>query len=176
MYLTGDLALSALGPVLGGAQEGEESIPEGGLSLEEGHTEVGRPAVEHADAEPEERTEMVESVDPFEDNTRAASAVEEVQPPVPATGVETLGDDKKVPDVENVAPAAPVEPKAADEEGKEWPDTETLEKEAEEAARNGQVKEDVVTEPPPTPAEGISEENAAVDAAAMKEEEKPKEQ
>lgn len=160
MYLTGDLALAALDPVLSGAQD-EDNLPEGELSLEDAHptTEL-EIAIADAAEEEENEQELVESVDPFEDEA------EVVEPEVPVENVVVLGDEEIVPDVEDVVQEAEQpsthppaeEEKPADEPKESWPETETLEKEAEEASKEGQKQEDVVNEPPPTP---VADDDAA---------------
>jgi len=167
MYLTGDLALAALDPVLSGAQD-DENLPDG--ELEDSHQGEEEENV-YAEAAEEEQTE---SVDPFQDDAEIATRPEPDASEVPVDAVVVLGDDEQVPDVEDVvqepvqyAPQPPFEDETTPDEAKDsWPEIETLEKEAAEASEEGQTREDVITEPPPTPLEEPQASEQEAEAAA----------
>jgi hypothetical protein len=175
MYLTGDLGLAALDPVLSGAQD-EENLPDGEL---EGSQQVQESGDVHPDPTEEEQTEqeLVESVDPFKDDAEVATRPEPDAAEVPVDAVIVLGDEEQVLDLEDVRQeqeqheSQPIfeEEKTPDEAKDSWPEIEILEKEAAEVSEEGQTREDLVTEPPPTPLEEpkVSEEEveAAADAA-----------
>jgi hypothetical protein len=173
MYLTGDLALAALDPVLSGVQD-EENLPEGEL---EGSQRDQESEDVHADLAEEEQTEQehVESVDPFKDDAEVAIRPEPDAAEVPVDAVVVLGDEEQVVDLEDVRqeqaqhvsqPPFDEEEKMPDEAKDSWPEIEILEKEAAEASEEGQTREDLITEPPPTPLEDPKASEEEVEVAA----------
>jgi hypothetical protein len=171
MYLTGDLGLAALDPVLGGAQD-EENLPDGEL---EGPQQGEESENVHADPAEEEQTELelAESVDPFKDDAEVATRPEPDAAEVPVDAVVVPDNDEQVLNVEEVV-QEPVqhaseplfeEEKTPDEAKDSPPEIEILEKEADEASEEGQTHEDLITEPPPTPLEEPEASEKEVEAA-----------
>ena len=156
MYLADDLALAALDSVLSG--EADVST----LEYDPTNKEASKDDTE---------LEMVESVDPFKDENEVSLAGDaEVEPQTIPDDVVITGDDISVPDVEDVVvPAEPADAPEDIEEDVSWPDAEELDKEAAEASEAGQIREDVVLEPLPTPA---TEDPSEAPADAEGEEEK----
>ncbi|KAG8752405.1 hypothetical protein FRC14_007057 [Serendipita sp. 396] len=141
MYMTGEVAAALLDPILSSGGEIEVAHKE---SIPDAPSEVA--AIPSSE---EQAEEMVEPVDPFEDDNVITEATQEEDLPSSFEESIVLGDDVHVPDVAEVIPTEEEETKEADS----WPDIEVLEKEAVEASDEGQVREDVVLEPVPTPAD-----------------------
>ncbi|KAG8823797.1 hypothetical protein FRC18_010661 [Serendipita sp. 400] len=141
MYMTGEVAAALLDPILSSGGEIEVAHKD---SIPDAPSEVA--AIPSSE---EQAEEMVESVDPFEDDNVITEATQEEDLPSSFEESIVLGDDVHVPDVAEVIPTEEEETKEADS----WPDIEVLEKEAVEASDEGQVREDIVLEPVPTPAD-----------------------
>jgi hypothetical protein len=158
MYMTGDI-LAALDPVLSGGVD-EAAFDAATKEFIE-DSQMAEKAQEDAEAE------MAESVDPFKDENEVAPTAEESHSV--GSDFEVLGDSDVVPDVEDVVvPASDTKQDPESAETASWPDTEVLDQEAAQAEAEGQSKEDIITEPTPTP---VSEEGDT----SVKDAEKPAE-